>query len=94
MRCSKISFSGHAIRRMFQRSIDRQAVVTAIESGEIIAGYPDDQPHPSFLLLDFAKNRPIHVVLAQNQQDNACVVITATIPDLALWSDGFKKRRK
>ncbi len=79
MRCSKISFSGHAIRRMFQRNINRQAVVTVVES---------------FLLLDFAKNRPIHVVLAQNQQDNTCVVITAYVPDMALWSDGFKKRRR
>ena len=79
---------------MFQRDINRETVVKAIGSGQIIASYLDEQPHPSFLLLDFSENTPIHVVLAQDQEDNSCIVITAYIPDKALWANNFKKRRK
>lgn len=94
MNCNHVSFSGHAVRRMFQRGIKRQEVTEVIATGEIIANYPDDQPHPSFTLLGFAGAIPVHVVVAQDQQDDACIVIPAHIPDNALWSDGFRKRRQ
>ncbi len=92
MKCSHISFSGHAVRRMFQRDIKRLEVTEIIATGETIASYLNDQPHPSFLLLGFAGETPVHVVVAQNQQDHDCVVVTAYIPDSALWADGFRKR--
>jgi len=79
---------------MFQRGITRLEVTKIIAAGVIIASYPDDQPHPSFLLLGFAGVTPVHVVVAQNHQDHDCVVVTAYIPDNALWDDDFKKRRR
>ena len=88
MKCSHISVSGHAVRRMFQRGIKR------LEVTEIIASYPDDQPHPGFPLLGFAGMTPVHVVVAQNQKDHNCVVVTAYIPDAALWAGDFRKRRE
>jgi len=93
MDCSDLLFSGHAVRRMFQRGFKRQDITEIVAAGEIIASYSDDQPHPSFLLLGFSGETPIHVVVAQNQQDNVCVVVTAYIPDNKLWDDGFRKRK-
>jgi len=93
MKCSHISFSGHAVRRMFQRGIKRPEVTEIIATGEIIASYPDDQPHPSLLLLGFAGVIPVHVVVAQNEKDHDCVIVTAYVPDIALWADDFRKRR-
>ena len=93
MNCGSLSFSGHALRRMFQRGLGRRDVTDAIRDGEVIADYPDDRPHPSYLLLGFVNDRPIHVVVAHDLDAQHCIVVTAYIPDEALWADGFRKRR-
>jgi len=93
LNCGSLSFSGHAVRRMFERGLSRQDVAAAIRDGEVIADYPDDRPYPSCLLLGFVDNRPVHVVVAQDQAQACCIVVTAYIPDSALWADGFRKRR-
>ncbi len=93
MNCSSITFSGHAIRRMFARSISNSAVKTAIRGGVIINEYLDDQPYPSFLILWFDNNVPLHVVVAQNSQDDSCYIITAYIPSNELWEEDFKTRK-
>lgn len=93
MNCGAISFSGHALRRMFQRGLSRWDVTAAIRDGEVIANYPDDRPHPCYLLLGFVNQRPVHVVVAHDQAKASCIVVTAYIPDRALWADGFRKRR-
>ena len=51
MDCEKISFSGHAVQRMFERGIGKEAVIGVIRTGEVIVSYPDDYPYPSFLML-------------------------------------------
>ncbi len=91
MRCHSISFSGHAVRRMFERGVSQQEVLQVIEAGESVAGYPDDQPYPSELLLGFSGDKPIHVVIAYNEAN--CIVITAYIPDSNLWNDDFRTRK-
>jgi hypothetical protein len=47
----KLVFSGHALQRMFQRSIDPQEVRSVLEQGETIEKYADDKPFPSRLVL-------------------------------------------
>jgi len=34
--------------------------------GEEVAAYPDDRPYPSYLVLYYINQRPIHVVVAVN----------------------------
>jgi hypothetical protein len=58
--CKEIIFSGHAVRRMFQRNLSADDVREVVEKGEIIAHYPDDVPYPSFLIFYYIQNRPIH----------------------------------
>lgn len=65
-----------------------------IDHGEVIAEYPDDQPYPSFLLLDYVSGTPIHVVVARDPAKGRCFVVTAYNPDPVLWSDDFRTRRK
>jgi YgiT-type zinc finger domain-containing protein len=64
MDCRSIFFSGHAIRRMFERSIGRSKVTEVVRFGDVIDDYPDDEPFPSFLIFGFVGNRPLHVVVA------------------------------
>ena len=90
----RIRFSGHAIRRMFERGIGDADVLEVVASGEAIAEYPDDRPYPAKLLLGFAEERPLHVLIAMDPGSRACHVITVHEPDPSLWTADFKKRRE
>ena len=94
MDCKKISFSGHAVQRMFERGIGKDSVIKVIRTGDIIVSYPDDYPYPSFLMLGFKKNMPIHVVIARNEMDGNCYVITVYLPKAEIWEAGFRVRRE
>jgi hypothetical protein len=92
--CRELIFSGHAVRRMFQRGLTTREVKEVMEFGEIIAYYPDDVPFPSYLMLHWIKNHPIHVVVAYDPETRRCLVITAYMPHPSLWNLDFKTRRK
>ena len=94
MRCNNIKFSRHALIQMFSRAISKEHVVKVIKNGEIITNYPDDKPYPSALLLGFAGNKPLHIVVGFDESDLTCIIITAYKPDLKIWKSDFKTRRK
>ncbi len=85
-------FSGHALRRMFERQIGKDDVLAVISSGEVIEDYPDDSPYPSCLLLGFVDKRPLHAAIAVNLEGKTCYVITAYPPNPDLWHD-FRTRK-
>jgi hypothetical protein len=89
----KITYRVHAVRRMFERNIGEEDVRKVLLQGEEIAGYPDDQPYPSRLLLGRVGGRPLHVVAAYNAGDDETIVVTVYEPDPALWEDGFRRRK-
>ena len=93
LRCKRLVFSGHAVRRMFERSIGRDEVAAAVASGEIITDYPDDTPFPSVLLLSVVGGRPLHVVVGEDAGSGTCYIVTAYPPDPELWNPDFKTRR-
>jgi len=93
VKSKEIIFSQHAIRRMFERAILTEEVRSVIEAGEIIEEYLDDKPYPSYLLLGFANQKPIHVVVAVDGIIHKFYVITVYTPDSKLWRKGYKKRR-
>ncbi len=90
MQCNKITIGEHAFRRMFEREISPEDVLNSIRGGEVIKEYPDDKPYPSYLILSFVKNKPVHVVVAKNDMRNICFVITVYEPDPNTWSKDFK----
>lgn len=94
MECTEIVFSGHAIRRIFERALGRDAILEVMRTGEVIAEYLDDSPHPSYLLLGFVAGKPVHVVVAREAESRRCFVVTAYRPDPSLWSDDFRMRRQ
>ena len=67
-------------------------VKEVIKNGQIIANYPTDKPFPSVLLFTCIEERPMHVVLAKNNEGN-CFVITAYEPDKNLWNEGFLTKK-
>jgi hypothetical protein len=91
MDCREIIFSGHAIRRMFERGINEEHVAQLIADGEPINDYPDDKPYPSVLLLGYVVRHPLHVVLGLDEKGK-CYVITVYTPDPTLWDSGFRRK--
>lgn len=90
MECTSLIISGHGFLKMAERLITVEEAEFVIKKGEIIKSYPDDKPYPSFLLLGFCNNRPVHVVIAQNTDAGSCILITAYIPDTGVWDETFK----
>jgi len=79
---------------MFQRALSKNAIKRIIVEGEVIADYPDDCPYPSYLLLGYCEDEPIHVVVAQEKVSGQCFIITAYKPDREKWSEDFRSRRQ
>ena len=91
--CSKLTFSGHALQKMFSRNIDENQVRNVIELGQIIKSYEDDKPYPSYLMLGVVNLNPLHVVVAKNETDNSCIIITAYYPNEQIWNSDFKTKK-
>ena len=89
----RLVFRVHAIQRMFERRIMEEDVRDVVESGETIEHYPEDSPYPSRLILGWRGSRPIHVVVADNREQNEIIVITVYGPDPALWQADFRRRK-
>ncbi len=83
----------HALERMFQRSITEEEVEQVVLEGQIIESYEDDQPYPSYFILNFVSNKAIHVVFAKNEDSNI-IVITVYEPSSHKWEDDMKTRKK
>jgi hypothetical protein len=93
MECKNIVYSGHAVRRMFERKITEKDISEVIESGELIDQYPNDVPYPSYLLLGFPGTIPIHVLIAKDDESDDCYVVTTYVPRRDIWNSDFKTRR-
>lgn len=92
MKCESVVFSGHAVRRMFERSVTQSAVVAVVATGDIVTEYPEDSPYPSRLLFGYADGRPLHVVVAHDISSGLCIVITVYEPTVGQWGPDFKTR--
>jgi hypothetical protein len=90
----RLIFRVHAIQRMFQNGISEADVRHVLQSGEVIEDYPTDKPYPSRLVLGWRGSRPLHVVAADNRDEQVTIVITTYEPDPGRWEPGLKKRRK
>jgi len=83
----------HALERLLERGLTRSIILDAILTGEIIEDYSADRPVPSGLVLGWQSNRPIHVVIAI-ENDNKLAIITAYEPTPEHFESDFRTRRK
>jgi len=89
-----IAFKKHSILRMYERNIIADEVKGILISGEIIESYLEDRPLPSCLILGYTtKQRPIHVVVSVDKEEQMLWVITVYIPSLEEWEEGFRRRK-
>ena len=78
---------------MFQRGITEADVRRVLEAGKTIEAYPHDEPYPSCLMLGWIGSRPLHIVAADHEAEQATIVITVYEPDPARWEPSFERRR-
>jgi hypothetical protein len=76
------------------RDISEAEVRAVLTTGEAIEEYPDDTPDPSRLVLGWVGSRPLHVVAADNPEDEDTIVITVYEPEPNQWEAGFRRRRQ
>ncbi len=88
-----IIFRIHAVQRMFERHIPVEAVRQVMQSGEMIEDYSQEMPDPGRLLMAKHGQRPLHVVMAENNKEGELVVITVYKPDQVQWKPGFRNRK-
>jgi hypothetical protein len=79
---------------MVLRDISEVEVRAVLTAGEAIEEYPDDTPYPSRLVLGWVGSRPLHVVAADNPEDEDTIVITVYEPEPNQWEAGFRRRRQ
>ena len=94
MTFDRLVFRVHAIQRMALRDDISEAEVHAVlTTGEAIEEYLDDTPFPSRLVLGWVGSRPLHVVAADNPEEEDTIVITVYEPEPDQWEVGFRRRR-
>jgi len=90
-------FTEHARREMQSEPLGLirvEEVLEALNAGEIIEEYPDDQPYPSCLVLGWTlTDRPLHIVCAPVSTERRLIVITTYQPDPVRWEADFKRRK-
>lgn len=91
--CS-LRFSRHAGKRLFERGISRAALRGMLACAVEIEFYPPQgYPDPNYLLLAWAGERPLHLVVAVLESRNEVILVTAYEPNLEEWEPGFRERR-
>ena len=78
---------------MFQREVSVDDVLRVVRAGEVIAEYPDDEPFPSYLILGFSNNDPLHVVVGRDDASGSCHIITVYSPNPSLWGEDYRTRQ-
>lgn len=89
----QIVFTTHAIERMAQRGITTVEVAAVIRTGTVVSRETHAVPHPKRVLLGWSSARPLHVVVADNQNENVTIVITVYEPNPQHWLPGFTRQR-
>lgn len=77
---------------MFKRNISVEDVKLVLMNGEIITKYENDKPYPSYLFFAIANNRPLHLLVARDNDTGICIMVTVYEPDKKLWSADLKTK--
>jgi hypothetical protein len=89
----RIYWTYHVNMRMRGRFIEREQILDAVASYEIIESNTGDKYLPSYLVYAKMGGRALHVLFAADVEGDNVRVITAYRPDPAEWDDELKTRR-
>ena len=91
-------FTDHARREMEAEPLGQihvDEVLQALDTGEIIEEYTEDQPYPSSLIMGrTSTGRPLHIVAALVPAEEQLIIITTYQPDPDRWEPDFRRRKR
>lgn len=93
IREGKYEWRKHVLIRLAERKISQRDILKVICEGEVIEDYPNSKPFPSCLLLGRISEKPYHVVVAMDYEQERVYIITAYEPSIEKFEPDFKKRR-
>ncbi len=90
----RVYWTYHVNMRLEGRYIDRQAILDAVDTYEMVEAYPQDKYLPSYLVLAHDGGAPFHVLFATDLAGDHVRVVTAYRPSASEWEADCKTRRK
>ena len=92
---SRLKLRRHAQERRFERDIRLDEIRKVLKHGEIIQEHPEASPFPKYKVLGWTRygTRPLHVVAADDEEEDVTYVITVYEPNPDRWTDDFRQKR-
>ena len=92
---AKILWSRHGTTELANEGWTRIPVETALQECEVIEDYPEvHRPLPDCLVLAyFEDRRPLHVVIAIDEQNDRLIIVTVYQPNSEEWNDDWRTRK-
>lgn len=90
----RVFWTYHVNMRMKKRFIERESILAAADTFEILESYPDDKYLPSYLVLGRYGAQVFHVLIAVDTQEDNVRVVTAYYPDREQWSSDLRRRKE
>jgi hypothetical protein len=90
----KIHWTYHVNMRLKGRFIPREAILSSVDSYEIIERYADDKYLPSCLIYAEHEGLPIHIHIAIDVEGDRVTIVTVYRPSRDKWERDLKTRRK
>ena len=94
IRRRRIYWTYHVNMRLQQRYIEREKILSSVDSYEIIEKYPGDKYLPSCLVYAKHEGEAIHIQIAIDRENDHVRIVTSYKPSLEKWEAGFKRRKK
>jgi hypothetical protein len=89
-----VRLSDHGFEGLRARGISLKEIIDGVANAQLVEEYPFAFKGPSVLTLQTSGPRAIHVVWGLSKYEPEIVtLITAYVPCLEKWYDGFKQRR-
>ena len=92
---SRLKLRRHAQERRFKRDIRLDEIREVLKHGEVIQERPKAQPFPKYTMLGWIRygSRPLHVVAADDEEEDVTYVLTVYEPDPNIWTDDFREKQ-
>lgn len=96
IKSGRYEFSKHAEREREADRISLKELEEALIKCKVIEDYPDDPRGPSFLVLGFSDERPIHAVCSIRTDPDELFFITLYDPSKNpfAWTENYQKRKE
>jgi hypothetical protein len=80
--------------RLKGRFISREAILSSVDTYEIIEEYPKDKYLPSYLIFAEYKGQIFHIQIATDLDNERVIIVTTYKPTHDKWEKDFKTRRR